>query len=193
LFAFASSAHAHRLHLFVETDGRTITGQAYAEGGRPIAGATVRITGPEATGLFGEVETDDTGEFSWRLTHRCEHVLSMTVDGHMASQRIAAEEFDPSLPTLGVDTVPYPGEAPLADFPTDGKTPAHSVPEAEGVRQAVAAEIAPLQRQIRDLSRRIDHYESRVRLHDILGGLGYIAGLAALAFFLTRSKPQSET
>jgi len=193
LLALAAPVHAHRLYLFVETDGRTITGQAYAAGGHPIVGTTVLITGPEAAGLLGEVETDGNGEFSWRPTHRCEHVLSLSVDGHFASQSIAAEELDPSLPTLGVESIPGPGQAPSPGSPADGETPAPSAPEAESIRQAVAREIAPLQRQIRDLSRRIDHYEAHIRLHDILGGLGYIAGLAGLAFFFSRRDPRPES
>ena len=193
LLSLAASAHAHRLHLFAETDGRTITGQAYAGGGHPIAGATVRISNPETAELFGEVETDAEGAFSWRLTHRCEHLLSLTVDGHAASQRIAAEHIDPALSALPTDTATALPQTPLPDSYPEGESPPSAMSEADDVRQAVAGEIAPLQRQIRDLSRRIDHYESRVRLHDILGGLGYIAGLAALALFCTRSKSPRKT
>ena len=44
------------------------------------------------------------------------------------------------------------------------------------VEAAVAKRIRPLVREIRRL-------EEQVWLHDILGGIGYIAGLAGLAFY----------
>ncbi|WP_343867009.1 hypothetical protein [Caenispirillum bisanense] len=45
------------------------------------------------------------------------------------------------------------------------------------IARAVAREVNPLREQL-------EAYEEKVRLHDILGGLGWIAGLTGIAFYI---------
>ncbi|HUX07599.1 MAG TPA: hypothetical protein VMX35_09835 [Acidobacteriota bacterium] len=57
---------------------------------------------------------------------------------------------------------------------------ADSVPDSEEIRSIVEAAVA---QRIRPLVREIRRLEEQVWLHDILGGIGYIAGLAGVAFY----------
>ena len=54
-----------------------------------------------------------------------------------------------------------------------------------------------LARQLRPLREQLDAWQEQIWLHDILGGLGYIIGLAGLAYGLTNNKrstkPNSST
>lgn len=68
------------------------------------------------------------------------------------------------------------------------KQPAHPLVPAlsqevleAAVARAVASQVNPLREQIAA-------YEDRLRLHDILGGIGWIVGVAGLGFFLLARK-----
>jgi nickel transport protein len=65
----------------------------------------------------------------------------------------------------------------------DEVAPAAGSPDHALIEAAVARQILPLRRQL-------DEYEDRVRLHDILGGLGAILGLfGGLAWMQSRRRP----
>ena len=55
------------------------------------------------------------------------------------------------------------------------------------VERAVARHVRPLRRQI-------EAYEHKIRLHDVLGGIGYILGIAGILFFVRarRSAPGTD-
>jgi nickel transport protein len=72
------------------------------------------------------------------------------------------------------------GEGHVARFTVPAAELAPAEPEADlaaVVDEAVARHVGPLRAQL-------DAYEARLRLHDVLGGLGWIAGLAGLAAWL---------
>ena len=94
------------------------------------------------------------------------------VGGHRAEWTVSARELPASLPPCGgADTTKDP--RPEHDDP-DARPPADAESLETMVEQAVARQVAPLRRQIKE-------YEQRVRLHDIIGGIGYIVGLFGLA------------
>ena len=37
--------------------------------------------------------------------------------------------------------------------------------------------------QVRPLQEQIQHYENKIRLHDVVGGIGFIVGLAGVSFY----------
>lgn len=158
----AGNAWAHRMNLFALAEGTVIKGTATFGGGGGGAGLTIRFSGPDGAPL-GTATTALDGSFTFPIARRMDHLLAVeSMDGHAASFVVKAEEIAESLPA-GSDLRIPPGNAEL--------------------EAAVARQIAPLRAQIAA-------YEERVRLHDILGGIGYIVGLAGLAFFLLGRKPR---
>ena len=48
-------------------------------------------------------------------------------------------------------------------------------------------------RQVRPLREQIEAYEHKIRVHDVLGGIGYILGIAGILFFVRARRPASGT
>ncbi len=68
-----------------------------------------------------------------------------------------------------------PSQDALRAALADGDAPP-STPITAAVAEAVAKEIRPLREQL-------DQVESKIRLHDIVGGIGYIVGISGVAFY----------
>ncbi len=176
---------AHKLKIFATAEGDRILGQAYFVGGAPASGAGIRITDGEGNEL-ARLQPDAQGEFSYRVDRRMEYrVFADSQDGHVASWTLQADEFASSLPTEGATaSSPEPAAEPQPQVET-AAAPADGAVTLTQVEQAVA-------RQIRPLREAMQAGEERVRLHDILGGIGYIVGLAGLGLWWgsrRRSRP----
>lgn len=174
LTAAAAPALAHRLKVFAAAEGATVSGYAYFPGGGRAAGQTVRVLGPDGTEL-GTVATDAEGAFTYEAGAQVDHrFVVQTGDGHRGEFVVTAEELAGAGP-------PVAQEAPAAEpAPVARPEPVSTIDPRvleDTVARAVARAVNPLRAQI-------EAYEARVRLHDILGGLGWIAGLAGLGFFV---------
>ncbi|OAN52973.1 hypothetical protein A6A04_14745 [Paramagnetospirillum marisnigri] len=165
LLLAAAPAQAHKLKLFASSDGAVISGSVYFVGGAKAVGVPGVVQGPDGAELARFVTGEDGG-FRVEARSRMDHLITVeSGDGHAASLTIAAEDLPASLPQGAARrTVPPPGIAAPA--------------ELEAVEAAVARQIAPLRRQI-------DAYEERVRLHDLLGGIGTIFGLFGIMAWLS--------
>jgi nickel transport protein len=160
-----SPALAHRLNVFAAWDGTRITGEAYFTGGARAGGIAIRAVAPDGR-VPASVRSDKNGDFALPpLAPADLDIVADSGDGHVAHFRITAVEMGAS---------PRP-----ADAATVSSAPA-AVPSVEGLEsvidRAVARRLAPVQRQIAE-------YEAKVRLHDILGGIGYLVGIAGLGFW----------
>jgi len=158
-------AFAHKLNILAQTDGDRITGLVYYSGGDGAAGAAVHVMGPGGEQL-GQTTTDATGAFAFTPVSACDHTfVCESDDGHREEYTVPASQ----LPARLRETAPAQTSAG-ADAPPAAGTPAL-------VEQAVARQIQPLRA---DLARN----ETRARLRDIVGGIGYIFGVMGLVFYL---------
>lgn len=167
------SAEAHRLDLSLRVAGHAIHGTASLHGGRPAAGAMVevRLAGGE---LLAKAVTDGEGRFIVPVDRQAAmEVVVYTRDGHAARARLAAEALPSGL-----------GEAASAAAQQTQEELARRV--AHLVAGEVSRQIVPLSDGLADLERRI-------AVRDVLGGLGYLLGLAGLAaYLLGRRRPDRE-
>lgn len=179
---FASPAYAHKLKVFATAVGAEIEGNVYFVGSGPAPGAKVSIDIGDGSPLT-PLLTDAEGKFRFTAVRRADHVISVdTGDGHSAQTIVAADDLPSSLPsstnagsaaasaTLVAATAP---RAALFATTTD------EAALEDLVTKAVAQQIRPLREQL-------NAYEDQVRLRDIVGGIGYIVGLAGLAMWLRR-------
>lgn len=180
----ASPAYAHKLKVFATAVGERIEGTVYFVGGGPARGA--RILVEDADGKMIEVLTADAaGAFAITAKVRTDHVIvTDSADGHSARTTISAGLLPASLPlpvsepgTTTADpqdsTAPAPSQRGRTDDPTAMEA---------SIAQAVAQQVAPLRAQL-------SAYEDQVRLRDVLGGLGYILGLAGLFAWMRARRP----
>lgn len=180
----ATSALAHKLKVFALVDGDHIVGSAYFVGGAKATRATITVVDREGNEL-ARLVPDAEGEFRHSPKERIDHVIVVdSGDGHVARWTIPAD----ALPAGLGATSEEPPAGPLAASPPPRE------PEKEEPRRPVANEpvhdevLASLieqsvARQLRPLREQLDAHDSRVRLQDILGGIGYITGLAGLGLW----------
>jgi len=168
---------AHKLKVFATAEGDLIEGQAYFVGGAKAAGAAVAITDAEGHEL-ARLTPDAEGGFSYRVDRRREYrVVANSLDGHVASWTIQPEELSSTLPLA--DPAKASADAqhnPALPEPAGLSQGVQDIALTEMVERAVA-------RQVRPLREALVAYDDKVRMHDILGGIGYIAGIAGLGLW----------
>lgn len=180
--AAASPALAHKIKIFATAEGTTITGYVYFPGGSRPAGAPVTVTGPDGS-VLAEMTTDADGAFRYEAVRRMDHTFTVdTGDGHRGSFLVRAAQLPRSLPG---DAAPG---AIAGDFTAGGGGAAAGAAggalaafDAEMLEDTIARAVA---REVNPLREQLEAYEEKVRLHDILGGLGWIAGLTGIAFYI---------
>jgi len=181
----AGPASAHRLALFAATTGAEISGKAYFAGGSPARGISIRATGPDNV-LLAETTTAEDGTFTLTATERVDHLLTAdSGDGHVAKFTIPARELPESLPGGPEDPAreSRPSERPSTN-PTSGPSGPDDLDQRieTAVDTAVARQLLPLREQLAG-------FEDQIRLRDVIGGIGYIVGIAGLlAWFGARRK-----
>ncbi|MCL4692721.1 MAG: hypothetical protein KJ060_09460 [Candidatus Hydrogenedentes bacterium] len=176
-------AYGHALHLFASVSGDHIEGKAYYSDS-PAAGIPVTIVGPDDE-ILATVRSDVSGTFTWHPTKRCDlRFVAESEDGHRTEFTIAAEE----LPRSRSAPEPEPSviEVAAEDGPDDSDRSSPSSADLERlVAEAVSREVAPLREQL-------DAATHRTQLRDIVGGLGYIAGVAGLFALWKRRTSRSD-
>ncbi len=166
----AGPVMAHGLRLFAAFDGSEATGSVYFVGGGVFPAAPVEVRDQQGE-LVARLIADEEGRFSFRPSAPGLYQLSVdSGDGHRA-------EFALQVPAAGRDAEPDEtgGEImpPVPPDATEGQAGAFSPAQLALLEQVVARQLAPLREEIAA-------YENKVRLHDILGGIGYILGVFGL-------------
>ncbi len=198
LLALQISALAHRMDLYVYVDGAVIYGETrYVPSGAPNAGH-VRLRTPDGA-LLAEFPLESDGSFQYQTPVRGDLNIQVdTPDAHRATFVLSEAELPEALPrwdddAKAVDTVEGIGISDVAASDQSGTLEA-SLPEhasqdllstlEQSIDRAVMRQSAVLRNEIA----RIEH---RIRFRDILGGIGYIAGIVGLLAYL-KFKPASQ-
>jgi nickel transport protein len=217
LFFAPAPAFAHSLYLFAQVRGATIVGRAYFPG--DIGAQQTDVIARDSSGReLDRTKTDDQGNFTLPAQVRTDyHLTAITADGHTASYVVSAAELPGNLPTDSTapakqrqpstaESPPTNAAAGSQDQPTSVASqpakqrqpstaetaPGDAVAGPQDEPTSVAAQLESLQRQIEAMRVQIDQSEHRLRLHDLLGGIGYILGLAGLGFYL-KTRPRNPT
>ncbi|AKH19138.1 carboxypeptidase-like regulatory domain-containing protein [Sedimenticola thiotaurini] len=165
-------AEAHLLKLFAYVEGDRIHGSAYFAGGAGVADALVTISDADNQ-TVAELRTDPRGTFSYPVTSAGEYRLRVnTGEGHQAEWQIHSSEFAPA----PVSSVTPPAATDHSPAPQSGSVTPPDTQLARLIEQAVARQIGPLREQLQ-------RSDDRARLSDILGGIGFIFGLAGVALW----------
>ncbi|SMP78118.1 nickel transport protein [Desulfonatronum zhilinae] len=182
-----TTAHAHRLLLMAWVQGdRLVVETAFGTG---QIGANMAITVQDAvTGdvlLSGTTDAQGLYEVALPATalERRAPLLVQATDGagHLAEQTIAPDE----LPALDIPSTASPSPPEVTGLPEqlpDQLPDQLSMLLQQAVAEAVRQEIAPLRREILALSQR------GPGIPEIVGGIGWIVGLAGLGALLLRRK-----
>lgn len=167
-------AQAHKVIAAVFAAGGQIEGEIGFSNGDMAVAATVQVTDPAGRAL-GTTRTDAEGRFTFTPTEPVAHLFRADLGaGHVASITLPAADVARILDRAGA-TVPM---AVPAGAPTAAAVPAAApMAEAEAMAAILRDELRPLRQEIAAL-------KERNGLQQILGGIGYIAGLCGLGFYL---------
>jgi nickel transport protein len=180
--AVSGPAVAHKLKVFAAAEGAQIQGSTYFAGGSAAGGARVEVRDTEGR-VLAELAPDAAGHFAYAARTPMDHVfVALTGDGHQATWTVTSAELAGAFP----GSAPQQGDP--APPPTTGGVPATAAPSPGGVPdpELLAAVEAAVARQVRPLREEMEIDRDRARLHDILGGIGYIFGIAGLALWWGR-------
>lgn len=165
-----SAVQAHELSLFVAAEGNQIQGSVRHVGSGPAAGVSVRVLDPQRR-VLAELISDDAGRFRYTARERVDHrLVAATGEGHAAQAILFAEELPAALSRApGADSAAVAAPPLSADSATSAELEAM-------VERAMARQVRPLREELRAA-------EERARVSDLLGGIGYIVGIAGLALW----------
>lgn len=177
-------APGHDIRMSAHVEGHQIVGKVYVRGGAPVAGATVTALDPNNHQL-ASAQTDQQGLFRLTVQRRCDHrLLADAGDGHGAQYLIQASLLPEDLPaaddspSIATPRVQQPSAAEDATAGPSADTRLQTPPGAEN-----HPALRQLRAEIADLRQQLEQYQQRVRLLDILGGVGYILGLTGIAHY----------
>jgi len=182
LLAAATQALAHKVLTSAWSEGDAIVGEVgFSNGEMAEAGSVVEVFGPDGAQL-GETMVAGDGLFRFTPKQAVSHRFRVDLGaGHVGEV------------VLGVDELPIGliRRAEAAE-PTSDAVPASKAGEAEATpvttgvdRIELQAMIAQtLQHEIRPLRKELAAYKEENDLQTVLGGIGYIAGIFGLSFFI---------
>lgn len=163
-------ALAHKVIAAVFAAGGQIEGEIGFSNGDMAKAAPIAVTDPAGRRL-GETVTDDAGAFTFTPAEPVEHVFHADLGaGHVASVSMTAADVGKIL-----------GRAPVAPAAPTAAAPVASAPAPAADPEQLAS---LLRDELRPLRHEIAAYKEKNDLQTILGGMGYIAGLFGLGFYL---------
>jgi len=187
---------AHKVRIFAWQDGGNIMTESKFSGGRPAQNVTVTVTDSETGQDLLSGKTDTEGLFSFPLPATGTKELQIIVDGgdgHKNSWTYPLEASSPSPSSVGSDAPPEETGA-SAQHTTQPDTRKDRENKAKNLQAITASELtsiievamdkklAPIKRTLAEQS------EREPTLQDILGGIGYILGLAGIAAYMQSLK-----
>lgn len=174
LVCLALPAEAHRLKLFAQVTGDSISGYGfYIGGGRP-QGTDLIVSTPDGKEV-SRLKTGADGSFSYTPpSPGTYHLVLSGGDGHIATVDISTGGAPAAKPAVAVKP-----DAPAA------------LPADLDARIATAVDAA-VARQITPLLEAYDAADGKVRFNDLIGGIGWIVGMAGLWAWFRSKRPVSK-
>jgi len=166
---------AHKIHVFAWVSGNTVTVESSFSGNRPLINGTVTIQDSKSKALLLEGTGDKKGIFTFAIPAlaRKEKMDLLVVvsgsEGHQSQWLIPADEYLSTKPPVNV-----PAQAPATVDNDELK---------EMIRQILSQELAPIKRSLAAAENR------KPGFRDIIGGIGYLLGLAGLVAWLKNRRP----
>ena len=186
----AAPALAHRVNVFAWVEGDTVFVECRYPDGTKVHEGVIRVLDSAGKELLNG-KTNTQGEFSFKvpkqddLTIVLEAGMGHRADWPLSKQDLAPtgeapkpEPAAPSQPALKTEVPPPAAKEPA---PGAASPPPGGIDQA--IEKALDKKLAPVMRMLAEM------HEQKVRLTDVLGGIGYIFGLVGVAaYFKSKSR-----
>ncbi len=190
-FFVPRTAWAHKVNVFAYVEGDTVITQSYFSDGRKCRDSLIEVFNGDGEKLI-EGTTDEEGVFSFRIPENTDLLIRLTASmGHQAEYVVPATDL-PAAPLsseAGTGTVAAPETVKPEPAVEPESEAAQTVTTLAEVEQALDRALA---RQLAPLRRAIEETQSKQRLSDILGSIGYILGLMGLVMYFRSRMRKSE-
>ena len=181
---FTSQAAAHKVRVFAYESGGEIVAEAKFSSGRPAQNAAIELKSTDGNTLLSGV-TDELGVFRFPLSAATANKpvdLTVVVDvgeGHRGSWLLTPADY------LGEnnhhETLPAPPKE-YSQSEIKSAVPLNHSAIERIIDQSLQRELAPIKRML------AMERQKKITLQDILGGVGYILGLAGIAAYFKSKK-----
>jgi nickel transport protein len=176
----ALPAAAHKVSIFAWVDGETVYTQSRFSGGKRPRDAAVAIYDGHGN-LLLEGKTDENGTFSFPVPpQRPIRVVLKASMGHLAEWTISEKDVAAN-PAESRGTGAEHAEA-VKPAPRESDAPGFFLDPAEiekAVDRALEKRLEPVMAILADLN------DPEPGIREIVGGIGYIVGLAGVAFYVS--------
>lgn len=186
----AGAALAHRVNVFAWVEGDTVFVECKYPDGTKVHEGVIRVLDSAGKELLSG-KTNDKGEFSFKVPKQDDLTIVLEAGmGHRGDWPLSRQDLAPA----GEAPKPGPAAAPQASPKNEAPSPAAVEPAAgpaspppagidQAIEKALDKKLAPVMKMLAEM------HEQKVRLTDVLGGIGYIIGLVGVAAYFKR-KPE---
>ncbi|MBL4903177.1 MAG: hypothetical protein JKY62_11055 [Desulfocapsa sp.] len=188
-----SISQAHKVRIFAYAEGNSIVGETAFSGGRPAKDSEIIVQDAASDKLLSTCRTDDKGLFRFPIPEEAqkEHldlrIIINVGEGHRGEWFLEAAEYlgdGEDEPILSSEQQSVGEVAPAS------MTTKHSTSDEELIRRVVEEvldkKLSPLKRML------VESKNQGPSLQDILGGIGYIFGLAGIITYFKSRKGEKK-
>ncbi len=191
LLFWSSQAQAHRVRIFAYENGGTIFTEAKFSGGKPAKNSEILVQVADTNTILLTGHTNEEGTFSFPVPEKAknEHlaldIIINVGEGHKNQWRLSAEEY------LGGSAKKIsPTPSITKREPANEKAPLLIQVDDEQLQKiienALDEKLAPIKRML------VENRDRKPGIRDILGGIGYILGLAGIGAYFHSKKKNGE-
>ena len=183
----AGDALAHRVNVFAWVEGDMVFVECKYPDGTKVHEGVIRVLDSAGKELLNG-KTNDKGEFSFKVPKQDDLTIVLEAGmGHRGDWPLSRQDLAPA----GEAPKPGPAAAPQASPKNEAPSPAAAEPAAgpaspppagidQAIEKALDKKLAPVMKMLAEM------HEQKVRLTDVLGGIGYIIGLVGVAAYFKR-------
>ncbi len=188
LFLFPSQAFAHKIHVFAWVSGDRITVESQFSSNRPLIEGKVIVKDKAANTILLEGTGNRKGIFTFQIPQQAkEESLDLLIivsggEGHQSEWLVPAREYLPQQEQVHTSHAP---KTTLPKTPTQEAVKGNQDELTRIVAELLEKELAPIKRSLARAE------EKKTTISDILGGIGYLLGLAGLAAWM-KNRPDRE-
>lgn len=194
LLLMSQPCYGHKVRIFAWEEGPDIVTEAKFSGGRAARDVTVSVVDAVTGEQLLSGRTDDQGLFRFPLPQTQTSALEIIVDGGDGHKNSWKHPLDHRRPVASATPPATTGNEPqVQQKPEPGSRATAAVPPqtidtvrlAALIDETLEKKLAPIRRSL------AENAEKGPSLQDILGGIGYIFGLAGVAAYM-RSKQKNK-
>ena len=167
-------AEAHKIHVFAWSSGDTITVESSFSGNKPLLHGKIIVKNNRSGSILLQGNGDDKGIFSFTIPPEAKAqkadllIVVSGSEGHQSEWLVPATEY---LLDRTISKTDH-----LANINT---TELQAI-----IRETLEQELGPIKRSLAECK------QQKPGFHDIMGGIGYLLGLAGLTAWLKNRKPK---